>query len=529
MRVAVLNRKKCKSKKCGLVCIKFCPGVRMGEETIVEDGKFPFISEDLCTGCGICINKCPFGAITIVNLPEETGKIIHQFGPNSFRLFNLPLPKKGSVLGLIGANGIGKTTAMRILAGDLVPNMGDYESEKTIDDVIESFRGSEFQGYFEKLRDKKIIVSFKPQNVELIPKFFEGTARELLEKIDGKAVESEVAREFEITDVLEKKLSNLSGGELQRVAIVAAALKEADIYFFDEPTSYLDVSQRLKIAKILRMLTEKGKSVVLIEHDLAILDYLSDSVRVLFGKEGAFGIVSAEKSVRLGINEYLLGFLKDENTRVRERAVKFEIRAPPSEWAGVNFFDYPDLEKKLGNFSLKVKGGSVRRGEVVGILGPNATGKSTFVKMLAGEISPDNIEFKTDYKISYKPQYLKSDFDGTVRDFIACEEDIEQDVFESEIKNQMNLGVLMDLKMSDLSGGQLQRVAVSVAMGKKADIYLLDEPSAFFDIDQRLEVAGIIRRVTEKRGSTTLVVDHDILVIDFISDRLLNFSGESSK
>ena len=103
MRIAVINKDKCQAKKCGWLCIKICPGVRMGEETIVkgEDG-FPVISEELCTGCGICPKRCPFHAISIVNLPEELENPVHQYGVNAFRVFNLPVPKENNIVGIIG-------------------------------------------------------------------------------------------------------------------------------------------------------------------------------------------------------------------------------------------------------------------------------------------------------------------------------------------------------------------------------------------------------------------------------------------
>src|SRR6476659_832639 len=91
-RIAVIDQELCKPKNYGLACIVQRP----------QDGK-AVISEDLCNGCGICVKKCPFDAIVIVNLAKELGQDkIHQFGVNSFRLYRLPAPKKGSVIGLLG-------------------------------------------------------------------------------------------------------------------------------------------------------------------------------------------------------------------------------------------------------------------------------------------------------------------------------------------------------------------------------------------------------------------------------------------
>ena len=127
-RISILDKDRCQPKKCDYLCISYCPGVRMDEDTIVidEDTKKPLISEQLCEGCGICTNRCPFDAISIINLPEAVGDPIHRFGQNQFELFGLPSLEEGTVLGLLGPNGIGKSTIMNILSGNLIPNFGDF-------------------------------------------------------------------------------------------------------------------------------------------------------------------------------------------------------------------------------------------------------------------------------------------------------------------------------------------------------------------------------------------------------------------
>ena len=123
-RVAVLDADRCKVKKCDKTCVSFCPMVRSRVEAIKIEGNKAVISEVLCSGCGICVKKCPFKAISIVNLPDELDKdCSHRFGANSFKLFRLPTPSPGTVLGLLGQNGIGKTTTLKVLSGEIKPNL----------------------------------------------------------------------------------------------------------------------------------------------------------------------------------------------------------------------------------------------------------------------------------------------------------------------------------------------------------------------------------------------------------------------
>ncbi len=186
-RVAVLDADKCKVKKCGQVCIKFCPMVRSRLEAIrIEENK-AVISEMLCSGCGICVKKCPFKAISIVNLPDELEKdCSHRFGQNKFKLFRLPTPSPGTVLGLIGKNGIGKTTTLKVLSGEIKPNLGNYEKAPKWNQIIQHYRGSTLQDYFQRMSEKNLKITHKPQYVDKIPQAISGKVKDLLEKTDER-------------------------------------------------------------------------------------------------------------------------------------------------------------------------------------------------------------------------------------------------------------------------------------------------------------------------------------------------------
>ncbi|RLG70661.1 MAG: ribosome biogenesis/translation initiation ATPase RLI [Candidatus Iainarchaeum archaeon] len=525
-RIAVINYDLCNPKKCGYLCERVCPVNKSGKECIIhENSEKPNISENLCIGCNICVRKCPFSAITIVNLPFEMKQPVHQYGRNMFRLFSLPMPKEKAVVGIIGRNGAGKTTALNILAGIFIPNLGDFEKEPNIERVIEFFKGSELQKYFERLKNRDVRVAYKPQYITQIPKQYKGKVKELLEKISEKNI-AEIAEVMEIENILERDISVLSGGELQKVAIAATLAKNADLYFFDEFTAFLDVRERLRAAREIYKLKE-GASVMLVEHDLTVLDYLSDYVHVLFGKPHAYGVVSQIKSVRNGINEYLEGFLKNENIRFREYEIKFEIKPPAEESKKKVFIEYPELRKSFEGFELKVEGSTLYKAEVVGILGRNGIGKTTFVKMLANELKPDNCKLEWKLKIAYKPQYLKAE-DRIVGELFD-EKDIDYEFYESEFRKKLDIFSLEESNLKQLSGGELQKVITAYCLCKDADIYLLDEPSAYLDIEQRLQIAHAINVLAEKKEKCCLVVDHDIMFIDFVANRLLVFEGTPAK
>ncbi len=529
MRIAAVLNDRCQNKKCNQECAKFCPLNRTGVECVTfgEKGK-PIISETLCQGCGICVNKCQFDAVKIIGLADELKTdLMHQYGLNSFRLYRLPVPKKGLVTGILGPNGIGKTTAIKILCGIEIPNLGRYENPPSKEEVLASFAGTELHDYLENLYAGKIKTAMKPQYVDKLPQASKGVVRDLLSRVQERMTIDQATEMFELTEVLDRELDKLSGGELQRVAMAATMMKDADVYFFDEPTSYLDIYQRVKMARLIKDLSVE-KQVMVIEHDLAILDFLADNVNVVYGSEGAYGVFTLARQVRTAINVYLDGYLPEENIRFRDRPIEFEASPPRGDWQTADLISFKSLKKDFGEFELDITGGSVKIGESVGIVGPNATGKTTLVKMLAGIIKPDEGEIDNKVKVSYKPQYISADFDGTVRDllFAKAYDTVNTSFFNGEVIEPLGIKYLMDKSVSKLSGGELQRVAITLCLATEADIYLFDEPSAYLDSNQRMNAAKTIRRMMEKSGRSAMVVDHDIYFLDMVSDSMMVFGGE---
>ena len=330
--------------------------------------------------------------------------------------------------------------------------------------------------------------------------------------------------------VRSRNVDELSGGELQRFAIGTVCIQDKSVYMFDEPSSYLDVKQRLKAAQAVRSLIEPGKYIIVVEHDLAVLDYLSDFVCVLYGTPGCYGVVTMPFSVREGINIFLDGFVPTENLRFRENSLIFKVseNATEEEIKRMCRFEYPAMTKRLGGFTLKIEKGNFTDSEIIVLLGENGTGKTTFIRMLAGILKPDEGEEELiTMNISYKPQKISPKSKGTVRMlfFEKIKEMWCHAHFQSEVVKPLDIEGFLDQPLINLSGGELQRVALVLCLGKPADVYLIDEPSAYLDSEQRLAAAKVIKRFLLHAKKTGFIVEHDFIMATYLADRVVVLDG----
>uniref|UniRef100_A0A7S0KXX0 Uncharacterized protein n=1 Tax=Asterionellopsis glacialis TaxID=33640 RepID=A0A7S0KXX0_9STRA len=562
-RIAIITPERCKPKKCRQECKKSCPVVKLGK-LCIEVGpksKLAFISEPLCIGCGICVKKCPFEAIQIINLPKDLERnTTHRYGPNSFKLHRLPMPRPGQVLGLVGTNGIGKSTALKILAGKLKPNLGRHDAQPDWEEILVHFRGSELQNYFTKILEDSMKATIKPQYVDHIPRAVRGKVGEILKQKDERSEAEDwdvfdwATSEAELKHLLNRDVRVLSGGELQRFAIAAVAVQCSDVYMFDEPSSYLDVKQRLTAAHMIRQLLEGEvgdvRYVLVVEHDLAVLDYLSDYVSVLYGAPGGYGVVTMPFGVRMGINAFLAGFIPTENLRFRNDALSFKVseRADATEDSKndvMHSYQYPAMtktqSKEEAKFILHVEKGAFTDSEIIVLLGENGTGKTTFVRMLAGLLKSDEqtkleeegYDYEAsqagipDLNVSYKPQKISPKFQGTVRQLLhkRVRDMYVHPQFISDVMKPLIIDNIIDNGVQNLSGGELQRLAIVLALGTPADVYLIDEPSAYLDSEQRINCAKVIKRFIMHSKKTAFVVEHDFIMATYLADRVVVYHG----
>eukprot|EP01096_Ripella_sp_DP13-Kostka_P001298 TRINITY_DN11540_c0_g1_i2.p1 TRINITY_DN11540_c0_g1~~TRINITY_DN11540_c0_g1_i2.p1 ORF type:complete len:557 (+),score=301.76 TRINITY_DN11540_c0_g1_i2:106-1671(+) len=451
-RIAIVKEDKCKPKRCKQECRKHCPPVKMGKLCIDVKpiSKIAFISEELCIGCGICVKKCPFSAIQIINLPKNLERdTTHRYGPNSFKLHRLPTPRPGQVLGLVGTNGIGKSTALKVLSGKLKPNLGRFTDPPEWDEILTYFRGSELQNYFTKILEDNLKALIKPQYVDHIPRAVKGNVGAVLASKNDKDKKEDLIEFLELTKLTEREVKDLSGGELQRFAIAVVAIQKADI------------------------------------------------------------------------------FIPTENLRFRDSSLNFKVSDTDFVASRVGTYKYPDMVKTLGGFKLTIKSGDFSGSEIVVMLGQNGTGKTTFIRMLAGIMKSDTDEQVPELRVSYKPQKISPKFEGTVRQLLhqKIRASLGHPQFQSDVYKPLQIENLIDQEVIHLSGGELQRVAIALALGQPADVYLIDEPSAYLDSEQRIIAAKVIKRFVMHSRKTAFIVEHDFIMATYLADKVVVYEG----
>lgn len=363
------------------------------------------------------------------------------------------------------------------------------------------------------------------------------SVEQYLQKRDEKGMWSEVAQMLDIAHLSDREVARLSGGELQRVAIASLCIQKADLYLVDEASAYLDIRQRVQASRVIRGALQDTGYLIAVEHDLAVLDYVSDQVCCLWGKAGAYGVVTTPFGAKEGINHFIAGFIPTENLRMKEEPLTFRVPGQLDEDAAerLHAYEYPDLSATLvsspddeDSFNLEVSASSFASSEIVVLLGENGTGKTTLIKVLVGKVQTERGELSEQIGMSWKPQMFVPTFDGTVRELLLkkIHNSFLDPQFQSDVVKPMHIEQIADLQVKTLSGGQLQRVALVLTLGKPADVYLIDEPSAYLDVEQRIAACRVIRRFMLSRQKTAFVVEHDFIMATYLADKVIVFEGQ---
>jgi len=249
---------------------------------------------------------------------------------------------------------------------------------------------------------------------------------------------------------------------------------------------------------------------------------------------GAYGVVTLPFSVREGINIFLDGFVPTENLRFRETSLSFKMSEQAESEEEVKKhcnYAYPDMTKTMGNFKLRVKAGNFTDSEIVVLLGQNGTGKTTLIRMLAGVTKPDEEDVEVpELHVSYKPQKISPKFEGSVRALLHSKirDSFLHPQFQTDVVKPLNIENIIDQEVKLLSGGELQRVALVLCLGQPADVYLIDEPSAYLDSEQRVIAAKVIKRFILHAKKTGFIVEHDFIMATYLGDRVIVYDGTPS-
>jgi energy-coupling factor transport system ATP-binding protein len=453
--------------------------------------------------------------------------------------------EEGQTVLLCGASGSGKTSIIRLING-LIPHYysGELAGEVTVagHDIkqtelheLAGTVGTVFQNprsqFFSVDTDGEIV--FGPENIGLEPK-------------EIKSRMNDVVAEMNLDEILGRSIFDLSGGQKQRIACASVAALLPKIILLDEPSSNLDFDSIELLRGIITEWKRQGKTIVISEHRLWYLKDVAD--RVIYVENGRLAKEwSGEEFTSLKedeVKKYKLRpiVLEEELIRqIRGDAASSVCEIQSAIELKDFYFSYKRrpyllVKKKFKEsdgdlLNLNIPELKLPQGKVIGLVGPNGTGKSTFLRCLCGlegdckgRIVSDGVTYKGRQRLKICYMVMQDVnhqlFTDSVKSEVMLSMKEEDDKRCDELLNRLGLIEYKDIHPMALSGGQKQRVAIASALASDAKILLFDEPTSGLDYSHMEKVAELLQQLANA-GATVIVSTHDPELISECCDFVL--------
>lgn len=431
--------------------------------------------------------------------------------------------KKGEVILLCGESGCGKTTLTRFLNG-LIPNFFDGKREGNVylgRDLISEMPiyeiskhiGSVFQNpktqFFNVDTTSELV--FGCENLSM-------SVDEIEKRLDS------VVNDFNISNLVDKNIFKLSGGEKQKIACASVSAVGPDVLVLDEPSSNLDSKSSWDLENIIKKWKENGKTVIIAEHKLFFLSDVVD--RVLFIKDGkATNEWSINEFKKINHRDLGLRQLNLENLELKRK----EYYSNKQEFLELKNFKFNYGKTRI----LDIDNVKIPKNEIIAIIGKNGAGKSTFANCLCGLKRSCKGELIYNGKVLKRKDRLKKSymvmqdvnhqlFTESVLDEVLLSMDEEDVELAEEILENLNLAHLKDAHPMALSGGEKQRVAIASAIASKKEILIFDEPTSGLDLKNMMKVSENLKYL-QRLGITSFIITHDFELICEACSHILHF------
>ncbi|MCI5957713.1 MAG: ABC-F family ATP-binding cassette domain-containing protein [Clostridiales bacterium] len=492
--------------------------------------------------------------------------------------------QKGEKMGLVGVNGCGKTTLMRIITGEMEPDGGMVHKNrdlrigylKQVDDIaltdtvwgalLRVFepviamekRLKELEGQMEQNADPETAMRLSSEYQRLLDRFNEA---------EGYAYQGEmlgVLGGLGLTpDMHDRQVGSLSGGERTRLSLAKLLLQKPDVILMDEPTNHLDLEA---IEWLQQYLTDYKGSLLVISHDRYFLDHVCTTMGELLGgrmikftgnyteymrkrtadfetRMKAYNLQQKEIEREKAIIERYRSFNREKSIKAAEsrqkRLDKIERLEKPVEESHVRFSF--DVRRRSGEDALEVKdlcktfdgqpvfanvNFKLRTGDRVAVIGPNGVGKSTLFKILMNQLTPDkgSVKYGTNIDVGYYDQHQQNlNPSNTVLDEVWNSFPAME---QSKVRGALGLFLFSGDDVFDtiqsLSGGERGRVALTKLMLKKDNLLLLDEPTNHLDMDSR----EVLEDALQDFPGTILAISHDRYFINRFASRVMVMNAD---